>query len=223
MHQIMSKSLLKNLIIVLLSLNAFYLIWTLTIGKYNDTPPLLVEEGVPELTLLPIQNSDIYQSDSSTHQSSCYTFGPFNSEKAAKIIAKNINNFGLATEIQKQKTMQTLNFLVYLEPFATREEAVKVTNDISKQEVAEYKIIETGPYKNAIALGSFRSLDEARRHSEYIRFLGYDAKYTTQKKQKEVYWIEYDEPFGSNAPVIEWAIETDPRNSAQKIPKACAF
>ena len=219
----MSKSLLKNLIVVLLGLNAFYLIWTLTIGKYNDTPPLLVEEGVPELTLLPIQNSDIYQSDSSTHQSSCYTFGPFNSEKTSRIIAKNINNFGLATKIQKQKTMQTLNFLVYLEPFATRAEAVKVTNDISKQEVTEYKIIETGPYKNAIALGSFRSLDEARRHSEYIRFLGYDAKYTTQKKQKEVYWVEYDEPFGSNAPVIKWATEIDPRNSAQKIPKACAF
>ncbi len=219
----MSNSLLKNLVVVLLGINAFYLIWGLTMGKQNDTPPLLEDKGVPGLTLLPLQNSDIYQSDSSTRQSSCYTFGPFNSEKTAKIIAKNINNFGLATEIHKQKTMQTLNFLVYLEPFVSRAEAVNVINDISKQEVTEYRIIETGPYKNAIALGSFISLDEARRHSEYIRFLGYDAKYTTQKKQKEVYWIDYDEPFGSNAPVIQWAKEIDPRNSAQQIPKACAF
>ena len=219
----MPNSILKNLIVVLLGLNAFYLIWTLTMGKNNATPPLSEEKGIPGLTLLPIQNSDIYQSDSSTRQSSCYTFGPFISEKTARIIAKNINNFGLATEIRKQKTMQTLNFLVYLEPFKNRSEANKVINDIKKQEVTDYKIIDTGPYKNAIALGSFISLDEARRHSEYIRFLGYDAKYTTQKKQKEVYWIEYDEPFGSNAPVIHWANEIDPRNSAQKIPKACAF
>lgn len=219
----MSNSLLKNVIIVLLGLNAFYLIWTLTMGKNYDTPPLLVENNVPSLTLLPIQNNDIYQSDSSTRQSSCYTFGPFNSEKTAKIIAQNINNFGLATEIHKQKTMQTLNFLVYLEPFSNRSEAIKVINDIRNQEVTDFKIIDSGPYKNAIALGSFDSLGEARRHSEYIRFLGYDAKYTTQKKQKEVYWIDYDEPFGSNAPVIDWANDIDPRNSAQKIPKACAF
>ncbi|GAA0421103.1 hypothetical protein GCM10009133_31950 [Cocleimonas flava] len=219
----MSNSLIKNLIVVLLGLNVFYLIWTLTIGKGHGTPPLTEEKGVPSLTLLPIQNSDIYQSNTSTRQSSCYTFGPFNSEKTAQIIAKNINNFGLATETHKQKTMQTLNFLVYLEPLKNRSEALKVINDIKKQEVTEYKIIETGPYKNAIALGSFDSLDEARRHSEYIRFLGYDAKYTTQKKQKEVYWIDYDEPFGSNAPVLDWANDIDPRNSAQKIPKACAF
>ncbi|MEB8431279.1 SPOR domain-containing protein [Cocleimonas sp. KMM 6892] len=219
----MSNSLIKNLIVVLLGLNVFYLIWTLTIGKSHGTPPLTEEKGVPSLTLLPIQNSDIYQSNTSTRQSSCYTFGPFNSEKTAQIIAKNINNFGLATETHKQKTMQTLNFLVYLEPLKNRSEALKVINDIKKQEVTEYKIIDTGPYKNAIALGSFDSLDEARRHSEYIRFLGYDAKYTTQKKQKEVYWIDYDEPFGSNAPVLDWANDIDPRNSAQKIPKACAF
>ncbi len=219
----MSNSFLKNTIVLLLGLNAFYLIWTLTMGKNNTASPVLEETGVPSLTLLPIQNSDIYQSGRSAQQSSCYTFGPFNSKKTAEIIAKNINNFGLATKLRKQKTMQTLNFLVYLEPLASRSEAIKVINDIREQEVTDYKIIESGPYKNAIALGSFNSLNEARRHSEYIRFLGYDAKYTTQKKQKEMYWIDYDEPFGSNAPVIDWANSIDPRNNAQKIPKACTY
>ena len=219
----MSSSIIRSLILILLGLNVFYFIWTLTIGKTAYVSPPRLEKGVPGLTLLPIRNSDAYQSGNSKRQSSCYTFGPFDSEKTAKIIARKINDFGLATEIHKQQTMQTLNFLVYLQAFPSRDEAETVIQDISKHEIRNYKIIESGPYKNAIALGSFVSLDKARRHSEYVRFLGYDARYTTQKKQKELFWIDYDEPFGSNAPVIRWTMEIDASSSAQKIPKACNF
>jgi len=118
--------------------------------------------------------------------------------------------------------MQTLNFLVYLQPFASRDEAVKVVQEIRKHEVKNTKILESGPYKNAIALGSFSDLNKARRHSEYVRFLGYDARYTTQQKRKVVYWINFDEPFGSNVPVMRWAKEIDAKSSPQKIPKACS-
>ena len=206
-----------------MGLNVFYFIWVLTVGTAGYTPPSKLEKGVTGLTLLPIRNTDAYQSSNSIRQSSCYTFGPFNSEKTAKLIARKINDFGLATEMHKQKTMQTLNFLVYLQAFPSRQEAEKVIIEISKHEIREYKIIESGPYRNAIALGSFENLDKARRHAEYVRFLGYDARYTTQKKQKELSWIDYDEPFGSNAPVMRWTREIDSKTSAQKIPKACDF
>ena len=219
----MPNSMIRALILILLGLNVFYFIWVLTVGKRGYVPPPRLEKGVPGLTLLPLRNNDAYQSGNSKRQSSCYTFGPFNSEKTAKIIARKINDFGLATEIHRQKTMQTLNFLVYLQAFPSREAAEKVTQDISKHEIKEFKIIERGPYENAIALGSFLSLDKARRHAEYVRFLGYDARYTTQKKQKELFWIDYDEPFGSNAPVMRWTREIDASTSAQKIPNACNF
>lgn len=219
----MSRGLIKNLIIVLIGLNVFYFIWAFAFGSGDkrSLPPL--DEKIPTLVLLPSTGSDAYQSSKASRESSCYTFGPFNSKKTAKDIAKKINNFGLATEINKQKTMQTLNFLVYLQALPSRKEALDVIKDISKHEIKNYRLIETGPYKNAIALGSFNDLDEARRHTEYIRFLGYDAKHTRQKKQKEVYWIDYDEPFGSNAPVMRWSKQIDERTSAQKIPKKCQF
>jgi hypothetical protein len=201
----------------------FYFIWVFTLGKTAYKPIPKLEKGIPGLTLLPLRHSDAYQSGNSTRQSSCYTFGPFNSEKTARIVARKINDFGLATELRKQKTMQILNFLVYLQALPSRQEAEEVIKEISKHEVREYRIIDSGPYKNAIALGSFGNLEKARRHAEYVRFLGYDARYTTQKKQKELSWIDYDEPFGSNAPVMRWTKEIDPKTSAQKIPKACNF
>ncbi len=215
--------MIRILIIALLLLNIFYFIWAYTIGNTNYILPPRTQQGVPALILIPSKNSYEYQSKGSKTASSCYTLGPYGSSKTARLVAKSINDFGLATEIRKQKTMQTLNYLVYLQAFASRSEAEKVVKDMSKHDITNYKIIETGPYKNAISLGSFDDIDQARRHTEYVRFLGYDAKHTAQKKAKEVFWINYDEPFGSNAPVFKWTKEVDPKASIQKIPKACEF
>lgn len=183
----------------------------------------MTKEGISSIQLLPTKNNDAYKSQNSSVQSSCYTFGPFSSEKSAQYVSNKINDFGLATETSKQQTMQTLNFLVYLDALSSRSEAEEVVENIRKNKIKDTMIIETGPYKNAIALGSFNDLDKARRHAEYIIFLGYAAKYTEQKIKKEVFWVKYDEPFSSNAPVLKWAKEVDPQNSAQKIPMACEF
>jgi len=190
--------MIKNAIIGLLALNIFYFIWILMVGSAGYKAPPKFEEGVPGLTLLPIHKDKSYQRGATGSQSSCYAFGPFDAKRTANIIANKINGFGLWADIQSQQTMQTLNFFVYLQPFATRQEALKVIAEMSKHEINEYKLIESGRYKNAIGLGSFNNLDQARRHSEYVRFLGFDARYTTQKKPKEVYWINFDEPFGTN-------------------------
>lgn len=210
--------MIKKLVLVLMLLNIGFLLWATTVGSKSYTLPPTTEDGIPAIKLLRTNND---KSKNSNQQNGCYTFGPFNSEKAARTIAARINHFGLATTINKQKTMQSLNFLVYLQPYKSLKEAKKVANDIKKNKVSNYKIINSGPYKNAIALGSFENLDKARRRSEYIRFLGYDAKYTEQKKQKEVFWVEYDEPFNSNAPVMRWTKKIDPMASVQKILKNC--
>ncbi len=212
------NKILINLIILLLSLNVFYFVWSY-INRYTYTPPPVSEDGIPSLTLIPI-------SDSITKNSSlsrCYSFGPFSTRKAARYLSKRINNYGLATAIKKLTTKQSLNFLVYLKPLPSRKAAEEVIKDIKKQEIKDYTIISSGPYKNAIALGSFNNLDKARRHAEYIRFLGYDAKYTAQKKQKEVFWVEYDESANTIAPVFSWAKEIDSKADMQKIPRACEF
>jgi len=213
--------MIKKVIIVLAALNFIVFVWTIISSSSAYTKPPQFEKGVQGITLLPKTTTNAYQSSTSSTPSSCYAFGPFDSEKSAQIIAQKVNSFGLWTEIKNQETMQTLNFLVYLQPFPSREEAVKVTQEIRKHEVRGYKILESGPYKNAIALGSFNDLNKARRHAEYVRFLGFDAQYTTQQKRKVVHWVNFDEPFGTNVPVIRWAKEIDAKSSPQKIPKAC--
>lgn len=212
-----------RLILGLVVLNIVYFIWASTLGNANYNKPEITLEGIPGLKLLASSEKDLYKNKNSNRQSSCYTLGPFNSEKSARLVAKKISDFGLAVNVRKQKTMITLNYMVYLKAFPSREAAEEVIKDMGRHKIEEYSIVESGPYKNAIAVGSFDDLDKARRHSEYVRFLGYDAKYTEQRKRKEVFWLDYDELFGSNVAVIKWAKSIDPKASVQKIPKACEF
>lgn len=216
---LINDKVIKNLIILLISLNVFYFVWSY-MGRYIYTPPSVGEAGITTISLLPLT---LNATSNAKKHSNCYTFGPFSTRKTARYISRRINNYGLATAIKKQTTKQTLNYLVYLQSFPTKAAAEKVIEDIKKQEINDYMIIGSGPYKNAIALGSFENLDKARRHSEYIRFLGYDAKYTAQKKPKEVFWVEYDEPIGTNAPVLSWIKEIDLKASVQKITSNCGF
>lgn len=213
----------QRLIFGLLALNIVYFIWASSVGNSGYQEPATTLEGVPGLTFLTVNKDEELLSRGKAGGSSCYTFGPFNNKKSAKMVAKKISDFGLAVSIHKQKTLITLNYMVYLKALPSRKEAEKVIAQMDKFKIKEYSIVESGPYKNAIALGSFEDLDKARRHSEYVRFLGYDAKYTEQKKRKEVFWIDYDEPFGTNTPVLKWAKSVDPKLSVQKIPKACNF
>ncbi len=208
---------MQNLILLLLALNAFYLVWSLVFSDKYVAPPR-TKEGVPPLVLLPpdkITGRDL--------NNRCYTLGPFNTKKTATLVSNEINDAGLLSTIRAQQTMVTLNFLVYLQAFSSKKEADDVVKKLVENEVKDYSIIESGPYKNAISLGSFDDLDKARRHAEYIRYMGFNAKYTEQRKPKEVYWIDYGELGSNGAPVTQWVSEIDPKASVQRIVSRCKF
>jgi len=139
--------MIKKAILGLLTLNILYFLWVTIVGAAGYTPPPKYEEGISSLVLLSTRNDESYQRGDSGRQSSCYAFGPFDSERSAQMIANKINGFGLWTDITSQQTMQTLNFFVYLQPFASKNEALDVIAEIRKHEIKQYKLVESGPYK----------------------------------------------------------------------------
>lgn len=209
-------------LILLLLLNLSVFAWNVVLSPdARDVRPPLVEPNIQPLELRQDVENVVYSSNATGTQSSCYTLGPYNSERAAQLVAGKIRGFGLAVQIRAMRSMETLNFLVYIPPLSDFKEAEKVAKDIASFDVQDVLIINEGPYKNAISLGFFNNLNKAKRHAEYIRYLGYDAHYTEQKAAREVFWLDYDEPFGSNAPVQAWSESIDPTSEVQRIPRAC--
>lgn len=210
-------------LILLLILNVSLLAWNLLAAPAREQaviPPTL--DGVPELVKVEnVPESVQFSSQLSPNNSSCYTLGPYTSVRSAQMVQDKIKNYGLAVKMRTHQSMETLNFLVYVPAFESIEKARKVKDDLRKFDVNDIYIIKEGPYKNAISLGFFANLQQAKRHTEYVRYLGYDARYTEQQAPREVYWLDYDEPIGGNTPVTFWSQAVDASSSVQRIPRAC--
>jgi hypothetical protein len=214
---------MQQLLIVLIMLNLSVLTWHLTDASEGDgsTQSALVEPGIPALELRNDVANVVYSSNVAHTQSSCYTLGPYNSEKAAQLVTDKIQGFGLVVNQRVMRSMETLSFLVYIPPLPDYAQAESTAQDIARFDVKDVAIINAGPYKNAISLGFFSNLNKAKRHAEYIRYLGYDARYTEQQAAREVFWLDYDEPFGNNTPVLDWSAAVDATSEVQRIPRAC--
>jgi hypothetical protein len=189
-------------------------------GSSGDLPA--TEPGIRPLELVANVIPASYSSGNSAGSaSSCYTVGPYVTERAAQLVMARIRNYGLSVQMRKLQTLETLNYLVYIPAQPSQEAAQKVVADISRHDVKQHLIIDDGPYKNAISLGFFNTLEKAKRHTEYIRYLGYDAQYVEQTEGQQVFWLDYDEPFGSNTPVMAWSKTVDATSALQMIPRAC--
>ena len=212
---------MRTLIIVLIALNILYFVGVYLYSMAFNSPPARAESGVPMITLLSegVEEGRVQ----ATVSASCFALGPFTVEKTAQLVKNRMDVEGMAVDLRQQQTGRLLNYLVFLPQLPSRQEAEKVVADIRQHDIAYYEIISSGPYRNAIALGSFRDLDKARRHAEYIRYLGYDARYTEQKKPAVAYWLAYDEPTGRPRPVQTWVQAVDPNIKVQKLAEPCRF
>lgn len=213
--------MMRTLIIVLIALNVLYFVGVYLFSVAFNSPPPRSESGIPMINLL---NEDKRSGGvAATVSASCFALGPFSVEKTAQLVKEKMDFEGIAVDLRARQTGRLLNYLVFLPQLASRQDAERVVADIKKHNIAYYEIIESGPYQNAIALGSFRDLDKARRHAEYIRYLGYDARYTEQKKPAVAYWLAYDEPTGRPRPVFDWVKAVDPNIKVQKLTEPCRF
>jgi len=212
---------MRILIVALLALNILYFVGVYLFGVVFNQPPPLKEPDTPTITLLSMSSAAHTNEQAQRSSNRCFSIGPYSVEKTARLVATKISDEGFTVNIRNKQTDRINNYLVFLPQLATRELAEKVVADIKQHQIKHYSIIESGPYKNAIALGTFSNLDKARRHAEYVRYLGYDARYTEQRQHAQVYWIGYSEPFGRSAPVLELSRAVDPKAVIQKIPEAC--
>ncbi len=212
---------MRKVIITLAVLNVLLISANLLIHFADNADVELTIEGIPSLNILPETPGAKYSADNATGTSSCFTIGPYYSEKAAQLVAGNIRAFDLAVTIRSMNSKKTMNYLVYIANVPSYEAAEKITKDLKTQEVGEYSIVKSGPYKNTITFGFYKSIDKAKRKTEYIRYLGYDARYNEQKVLRKVYWVDYDEPIGASTPALSWSKAIDPKNHVQIIPRNC--
>ena len=208
-------------VLFLILANISLLVWSAAAPEPVNQKIPLTDPNTPQLVLLPNIPNDLYSGKSSNLASSCYSLGPFNSQRAAQLVGSRIRDYGLAFEIRSIRSMETLRYLVYIPPLNNEHEAQSVANDLRNQHINNINVITEGPYKNAISIGFYSNISRAKRETEQVRYLGYDARHSEEKTPLEVYWVDFDEPFGSNTPVTTWSRSIDPTSVVQRIPRSC--
>lgn len=212
---------MRRILFTLVILNIFLVFMNVVKNvAYTDDYPL-TEEGIPSLKVITENPRLGYSAHRATGASSCYTIGPYYSENTAHTLAGSIRKYGLEVTIRGMRTKETLNYLVYIPNIESQQQADAIVKDLWKQNVDNGKVVLKGQYKNTVTLGFFKTLDKAKRQTEYVRYLGYDARYSGRKIVKRVYWIDYDEPLGTGTPVMTWSNDLDPDSNPQIIPRTC--
>jgi len=216
------RKIIHNVFMVLVFLNGLFFFWNWLYHAADIDQITLVDKDIPSLKVLESLRDPSYSASSTFGHSSCFTAGAYYSEKAAQLVAGEIRRFGLVVTIRSMNSKETLNYLMYIPQQVNKIAAQKIVADLLENKVENPRIVESGPYKNAITFGFSRDFEHLKRTTEYIRYLGYDAKYTEQKVKRKVYWVDYDEPLGTGAPVLLWSKAIDPDVVVQIIPRKCS-
>ncbi|MGB0849528.1 MAG: SPOR domain-containing protein, partial [Thiolinea sp.] len=177
------------IILLILNLSLFTVNVVIPAAQPRYKPPA-TEPGIPALELVENVMPVAYSSTAGIAESSCYTIGPYVTERSAQLVMARIRKYGLAVQMRSLQTLETLNYLVYIPAQDSLQQAQTIVADLENYDVKQHLIIDDGPYKNAISLGFFNDANKAMRHAEYIRYLGYDARYTEQRAKRAVFWLD---------------------------------
>jgi len=124
----------------------------------------------------------------------CYAIGPFEGQNDAIGSAGVLTSAGLVTEIRFDTQREVTGYWVYLPPFASREEAKKVTKVLRERAVKDFQIVPKGLNKNAISLGFFSTRAAAEQRRVRMQAIGLIPLINDRFREIEGYWLYFSSP-----------------------------
>ena len=111
----------------------------------------------------------------------CLEFGGFAGEDA-KHVESQLDAIGVGSQMTVRKSDEQASFLVYLPPFKSKADADRATLELKRIGVNDfYVILDNSPFKLAISLGVFHSMDAAKAHLTSLSQLGVKNAKTAQR------------------------------------------
>lgn len=133
----------------------------------------------------------------------CYTVGPFSTAGGANEAGETLRDLGLVSQQREGTRRELTGHWVFIPPFSSRAEAKKVAATFKDRGIKDFQIVPSGPKKNAISLGFFRSSDSAEQLYARISALGLNPEKEENYKENSGLWLDFSSP---NRPPLPEAI-----------------
>ncbi len=133
----------------------------------------------------------------------CYTIGPFSTVVGTGEAGETLNSLGLVSQQREGTRRELTGYWVFIPALPSRAEAKKLAATFKDRGIKDFQIVPSGPKKNAISLGFFRSNDSAEQLLARISALGLNPEKEENHKENSGLWLDFSSP---NRPPLPEAI-----------------
>lgn len=120
----------------------------------------------------------------------CYSFGPFPKSFLASKASVRLEEMGVKIDRRTVRDRQQVGYWIYLPPQASKQAAVRKTQELAAKKVDDFFIVLASKYQNAISLGVYKNRNGAERRLAELREKGFEALMEPRYQPINVYWLD---------------------------------
>jgi len=183
--------------VALIAVNAIVFV----LGRLGAAPPPAREGDLPPLdpnlpTLELVKHAGDEQAPSGP---ACYTIGPLPTLLAQQRATDRLAPFASQLQSRQTEADRDRGWWVYL-PAADRNQALELTRKLAERGLEDYYVVAGGTLENAVSVGLYKNIENARERQRRIRSLGLDAQLEVRRETVPQFWVDYRIEPGESPP-----------------------
>ncbi len=119
----------------------------------------------------------------------CYVLGPFGSSNVVQEVLKRIINSPAIVERRWSSPQQRPGYWVHIPPAGSSNEARSIVQILNQEGISDVQLITSGEMRNAISLGIFSTMQNARKRQQEVTQQGFEVVIDEVKIRKRLYWL----------------------------------
>jgi hypothetical protein len=162
-----------------------------TLSKNDAT---IAHSTVAESPKAPVVAKDVKAFAPTEKTNICFVAGPYHQASSAQGAAKWFRGKSkIHAEVQSDDVPTV--YLVYLPSYKNHKEALRQSQHLAQLGIADYVIMTSGRYNNAISLGVYKDEPSAKHRADELHKKGYKrARVEKQQQGSKRYWLNVKMP-----------------------------
>jgi len=202
--------------VALMTVNAAVLV----LGRFAAAPPPVREGELPPLdpNLPRVELVQAPDAGDNASAAACYTIGPLPTLLAQQRARERLSPFASQLQARQTEADRDRGWWVYL-PATDRNQALALTRQLGERGVEDYYVVAGGTLENAISVGLYENIENARERQRRIRAMGFDAQLEVRREAVPQFWVDYRVEPGESPP---WRFIVRASPGAQRMRVPCS-
>ncbi|WP_376693900.1 SPOR domain-containing protein [Wenzhouxiangella sp. EGI_FJ10409] len=202
--------------VALITVNAVLFI----LGRLGSAPPPEREGELPPLDAS-LPRVELVRSPQETEDATgpvCHTIGPLPTLLAQQRARDRLAPFSSQIRTRQTEADRDRGWWVYL-PAADRNEALALTRQLAERGVEDYYVVAGGTLENAVSVGLYENIENARERQRRVRAMGFSAQLEVRRETVPQFWVDYRAEPGESPP---WRFIVRASPGAQHVRVPCS-